>query len=277
MIGRRPQKRDRFTVGIHRSQEGHAVKNFGPQLAAEYEKARAVEAALAQSPFHAPHTLRCDAETGQVEFEFVEDATLLQEHLEQALQKRTFRRVLKLNDAAAQLLGLLHRRLVLANAHHWQPPSFLARRTQRLGLPLAESDDVFLHCDYSAVNLLVDREDRLTVIDPSPNSYFTKHACLKGPRLVDIATYTARLTWPYRLRSYSPGWRRFASALRRRFAHVYGRTTGHSVDLRTLGLFESALARSFVEWKTTSRLVRAVAIGIERAGLHSPMDLKVST
>jgi hypothetical protein len=268
MIGRRPKQRDRYTVGIDRSAEGHAVKRFGRDAVAEFNKARAVEAALSNTGFRVPHAIRCDPDTGQVEFEFLDDATLLQEHFEQAVPRRCFRRVLQLNDDAARLLGNLHQRLVVTDAQRWQPPAFLVWRAKNLGIPLAEDDDVYLHCDYSPVNLLVCPDDRIAVIDASPNQYFTNFACLKGHRLVDIATYTAKLTWPYRLRAYSPAWRRIAAALQRRFADVYGRTTGHTVDFQQLRLFESAVVRAFVEWKTTNRLVRSAAIGVERAGLH---------
>jgi len=263
-----PKLRDRFTVGIERCAEGRAVKYFGGDALAEYDKARAMESAFAGTPFHVPRALRCDEDSGRVEFEFLEGAVLLQEILEQAYDTRRFRRVLKLNDAAARLLGTLHQRLEVPNARPWRPPAFLAQRAERLGYHLAGTDDVFLHCDYSPVNLLVDRDDRMAVIDASPNSYFTDYACLKGHRFVDVAGYTCKLTWPYRLRSHSPAWRKLAATMRRRFVSVYEQTSGRAVDDRLLRIFESAIVRSFVEWKTTSRLLRSAALGLERIGLH---------
>jgi hypothetical protein len=226
-----------------------------------------MESALQGTPFVVPRALRCDAASGHVDFEFFADAVHLQELLEQAYHTRRFRRVFKLNDAAGRLLGILHERLFVPNANPWRPPEFLARRALRLGQPLG-NHDVFLHCDYSPVNLLIDRQNRMAVIDASPNSYFTDYACLTGPRLVDVANYTAKLTWPYRLRSHSPAWRKLAEALRRRFLNAYERASGRSVDRTLLGLFESAVVRCFVEWKTSNRLVRAAALTVERVGLH---------
>jgi aminoglycoside phosphotransferase (APT) family kinase protein len=163
---------------------------------------------------------------------------------------------------------VLHQRLELPNARPWRAPAFLAQQAQRLGFSWTDADDVFLHCDYSPVNLLVNRDDRMAVIDASPNRYFTDHACLKGHRLVDVASYTAKLSWPYRLRSHTTAWRKMAATLRRRFIDVYERTSGASIDQTLLRMFESAVIRSFVEWKTTSRLLRSAAILVDRVGLH---------
>jgi hypothetical protein len=267
MLRKPPKMRDRFTAGIERWPDGIAVKLFGAQARVEFEKARAIEAALEGTPYHVPRALRWDADTGRVEFEYLENTVLLQEIIEQSHAAGRFRRVLRLNDAAGGLLSVLHQRLTLPQAHVWCPPAYLVERAERAGYQLG-ADEVFLHCDYSPVNLLVDRDDGLAVIDASPNVYFTAYAWLKGPRLVDIATYTVRLTWPYRWRSHSSAWRKLAGALRRRFLAAYERRSGYDVDRKLLALFEYAVVRSFVEWKTQSRLLRAAAITLERTGRH---------
>jgi aminoglycoside phosphotransferase (APT) family kinase protein len=262
--------RDRYTVGIERSSEGRAVKIFGVDAAAEYEKARAMETALCGTGFHVPRALRCDADTGRIEFEYVEGAVLVQEIFEAANGARRFHQALRFNDIAARLLGTLHQRLTVPNSRPWQPPVFLAERAQQEGYSLSGADDVYLHCDYSPVNLLIDPEDELWVIDASPNAYFTDYPCLKGHPLVDVAGYTSKLLWPFRLRTHSRRWRKMATVLRRRFIANYEQSCGRSVDDRLLKIFESAVVRAFVEWKTRSRIVRAAAGAVARIGMRGP-------
>jgi aminoglycoside phosphotransferase (APT) family kinase protein len=261
------KKRDRYTVGVERCGEDRVAKFFGPDVITEYEKAQAMELALAGTPFLVPRTLGCDVKTGRIDSEYLAETILLQEVVEQAQHRREYRPLMKLNDDAARLLGTLHQRLVLVKARRWQPPVFLVERARRLGCQLDRANDVFLHCDYSPVNLLVGPEGRIAVIDASPNSYFTDYASLTGPPLVDIATYTVKLCWPFRTSAYSPFWRKVAARLRERFVREYERSSGRSVDRELLGAFEYAVLRGFVEWKSQSRLVRSAAMMLARVAL----------
>lgn len=226
-----------------------------------------MEAALAGTPYLVPRALCCDLHSGRVEFEYLANTSLLQEMMEEAYETHRFHRVLKLNDAAAELLATLHQRLVLSRAREWHAPAFLVQRIARGGVVLLDADNVFLHCDFSPVNLLVNGDDRIGVIDASPNTYFTDYACLRGHRVVDIATYTAKLFWPFRLRSYSTVWRRFAVTLRRRFVSRYERSSGHAIDRGLLSMFEFAVVRRFAEWKSKRRVVRWAASELGRAAL----------
>jgi thiamine kinase-like enzyme len=127
---------------------------------------------------------------------------------------------------------------------------------------LRVEDDVILHCDYSPVNVLIRNDGKLVVIDAAPNEYFTQRADLRGPRYVDLATYTARLYWPYRLRAYKLKWRKLIWRLRRDFIASYEKATDIPIDLAMLSIFERAVLRSRVEWKTKSALVRLPMIAI---------------
>jgi hypothetical protein len=114
------------------------------------------------------------------------------------------------------------------------------------------------------VNILIKPDGRLVLIDASANQYFTDRADLTGPRLVDIATYTTKLYWPFRTKTFNLKWRRVASQLRTDFLAGYEQATGVVVDRELLHSFERAVVRSFVNWKTESRAIRisALALGL---------------
>lgn len=264
------RKRDRYISGVEPRGNGLVAKSFGDMAIVEYQKALALEAALAGTRFLVPRAVRCDESSGYIEYEFLPDCVLLMEVIEHAVLSRKYRRVLALNDAAGELLGLVHRRLKVDPVHRWEPPEDLRRQIIEDCDPAASSDDVFLHCDYSPVNLLVTPNLQLAVIDPSPSRGLTGSGFpnLFGHRLVDVANYTAKLFWPYRLRNYTIAGRRLASVLRRRFLAAYERTCGLTVHRDLLRHFEYAATRSFVQWKTKRFLVRWGAMAVARVGLY---------
>lgn len=263
------KNRDRYTHGVEFTSKDHVVKYFEEgDVLAEYTKAKAVAKALTNTPFEAAHALRYNQSLNFVEYERIKGSTLFQVLLEKAYQTTQFSRVLELNDAAAELLSTLHKQMYVPNARYWMPNGFLVHRASKLGCKLNELDDVFLHCDFSPVNLLIGADDKIVVIDPSPNSYFTHYACLKGNRLVDIATYTTKLFWPFRLSAYSVRWRNFTKILRENFVSIYEIRCGQTIDRKLLNLFEDAVVRCFVESKTKYRFVQWLAMGVGRVSMH---------
>lgn len=262
------KNRDRFTHGVEFTGEGRVIKYFERDIFEEYMKAKAVEQALAGTPFEATRALRYNQSLSFVEFEYIKDTISFQALLEKAYRTSQFSLVLKLNDDAAKLLSTLHKQMCMPNARYWVPPGFLVRRASKLGYQLDDLNDVFLHCDFSPMNLLISSDDQVFVIDPSPNSYFTDYACLKGTILVDIATYTTKLLWPFRLSAYSVSWRKFTKTLRENFINIYELTCAQPVDRKLLNLFEDSIIRCFVEWKTKQRLVQWLAVGLGRVAMN---------
>ena len=250
------KNRDRFTYGVEYTSENHVTKFFTGNIFAEYTKAKAMEVALAGTPFRVPRALCFDYGLNCVEFEYIKDAISLQFVLENAFQTRRLDHVIKFNENAAMLLGTLHIQLSVPNARRWLPPDSLISRATKAGYHLDLIEDVFLHCDFSPMNLLIGPDDQITVIDPSPNSYFTDYACLKGNRLVDIATYTTKLLWPFRLSAYSVEWRKFIKSLREDFVNIYEFSCGRNVDRNLLKFFEDEVLKCFVEWKTKHSVVQ---------------------
>jgi hypothetical protein len=267
MLLRTTGKTDCYRVGIDRIAEDRVSKFVGPTADVEFEKACAIERALAGTPFSTPKPLRFDLDAGRVEFEYVPNTRRLLEVMETAHRDRDIAQVRELNRSAADLLAVLHRNLTLPSAVQWTPPERLVRDAKRHGCDLDALSRIYMHCDYSPVNVLVKPGGELVLIDASPNYYFTYRADLIGPRLVAVATYTAKLFWPYRLRSYSPLWRRMAHVLRDEFVARYGRASGIPVDEEALWLFERALVRSFITWKTQVVPVRWVARLLKRIAL----------
>jgi hypothetical protein len=255
-------ERDAYTRGVERIAEDRVSKYVGPDAAIEFEKAKAIEQALAGSPFATPKPLSFDRETGRIEFEFVSDARRLQELIEESDATVAVDRVSGSNRAAGAMLGVLHRNLQLHSAARWPMPQFLEHQLQSTGHVLAPVDNVFLHCDYSPVNVLVRYDGQLVVIDAAANKYFTQRADLRGPRYVDLATYTARLYWPYRVRAFRIKWRKLIRRLRHDFILSYEKAAETPIDRVMLRIFERSVLRSRVEWKTKSALVRLPMIAI---------------
>jgi len=267
-MGLRTQgERDRYTRGVERIADDRVSKFVGPTAEIEFQKAQAIEAALAGSPFTTPKALRCDAAAGRIEFEYVGDMTSLQDFIEQAYATRKLDDVLRFNRAAAELLALIHGKLTLPSAAFWTPPRFFQIEMQSPTLARPVQDDVLLHCDFSPVNILVKPSGQLVLIDASANQYFTDRADLTGPRLVDIATYTAKLYWPFRMQTFNYKWRRVASRLRAEFLAGYEQASATRVDRKLLQSFERAVVRSFINWKTGSRAIRLPAMAIGLIGL----------
>ena len=111
--------------------------------------------ALAGSPFSTPKPLRFDAEAGRVEFEYVPDTIRLLELMERAYRECDLAHVLELNRSAAEMLALLHRNLKLDSAVRWTPPSALVDIARRRGRDLNTLNEVYMHCDFSPVNIFV--------------------------------------------------------------------------------------------------------------------------
>jgi hypothetical protein len=104
----------------------------------------------------------------------------------------------------------------------------------------------------------------LFVIDAASNDYFTQVADLTGPRYVDLATYTAKLYWPYRVRALTFRWRRVVKRLRDDFIRSYEKSAGTVIDRYILRAFERAVLRARVNWKAKSAIVRlpTIAFGL---------------
>ncbi len=251
-------QRDAFTKGVQRVADDRVSKSVGGSAGIEFEKARAIEAALAGSSFFTPHAIGWDGESGRIEFDFIEGTRRLQDIFETAAQDRGSNEAFAWNVEAAELLALMHRRLALPQFSRWPIPDRLAGDIKHAHLP--RESDVFLHCDYSPVNLLVNDGGMLFVIDAAPNDYFTQRADLIGPGYVDVATYTARLYWPFRGRALTFKWRGFARQLRNDFVEAYEKAMGRALDRRVLRAFERAVLRARVNWKVDSRVVRFLAI-----------------
>jgi hypothetical protein len=267
MLIRTSGKVDRYRVGVDRIAEDRVSKFVGPNAAIEFQKAQAIERALAGSRFSTPKALCYSADTGRVEFEYIPDTRTLLEVMEEAHRHRDFSQTIELNRLAAEMLAVLHRNLTLPSAVRWIPPESLVQDSRRNGLDLDALEQVHMHCDYSPVNILVTPNSELVLIDASPNYYFTHRADLIGPRYVALATYTTKLFWPFRVRTYSYCWRKMAHQLRHDFVHCYAEDTSASIDPKALHLFERASARSFVTWKTRVVPVRWIALLMSRVAL----------
>ena len=242
-------------------------KVFTEYAAIEFQKAQAIAAALENTPFMAPEAFEFDPTTGRVEFEYIPQTTRLMDEQLQAYQTGHVEDVLRHNREAGELLACVHQRLKLPSAVPWQPPPHVEREIRRAGESWSTQNQVFLHCDFSAVNILVNADGRLILIDASPNQYFTKRPDLVGPPVVDIATYTARLCWPFRLRFIDHNWRRLAKVLRTEFLSSYEQASGNRVDRSLLTILEQGVVRSFVELKTRSPAIVLPAILLGRLAM----------
>jgi hypothetical protein len=269
MLLRTTGKVDCYRIGIDRIAEDRVSKFVGPTAEVEFEKARAVERALAGSPFLTPKPLQCDAAAGRVEFQFVPDTVRLLEIMERAYHECDLAQILQLNRSSAEMLALLHRKLKLESAVRWTPPNFLVEAVVRHGRDLKTLDEIYMHCDFSPVNILVKPTAELVLIDASPNHYFTHRTDLIGPRYVSIGNYTSKLFWPFRIGTYSHSRRRMAHVLRTEFVTRYEQASGVSIDRKMLCLFERAVVRSFVTWKTQLVPVRRMAMAMSRVALPS--------
>jgi Phosphotransferase enzyme family len=261
------RKRDGYTRGVDRVAEDRVSKFVGDQAEIEFQKSRAIELALSGTDFITPKTLGCNTATGCIDFEYVPHGARLFDAMLNAYQTGEVETVLAQNRRAAELLATLHRNLKLSAATAWVPPPMLFRELDRCGQHWPRSNDVFLHCDFSPVNILVDHTGGLVVIDASPNGYLTGSANLTGPPLVDLATYTVRLHWPFRARTYRPSWRRLANTLRADFLNQYEQSSGLLLDRPLLGILERNIVRFFVEWKTGWTLTSGPAVAMARLAL----------
>jgi hypothetical protein len=269
MLIRTTGKTDGFRVGIDRIGSDRVSKFVGSTAEVEFKKACAIERALEGSPFSTPKPLSFDAEAGRVEFTFIPDTVRLLDVMEHAYSECDLAQVLRLNREAAEIAALLHRNLKLDSAVPWTPPDFLVEAARRHHRDLNDLEQIYMHCDFSPVNLLVKPTGELVVIDHSPNLYFTRRTDLTGPRYVSVATYTSKLFWPFRLRTYDLVRRRMAHVLRSEFVARYEQVSNETIDREMLGLFERAVVRSFANWKTQIVPVRWIARVMSRLALPS--------
>jgi hypothetical protein len=269
MLLRTTGKIDCYRLGIDRIAEDRVSKFVGPTAEIEFEKACAIERALAGSPYSTPKPLRFDMSAGRVEFKFIPDTVRLLEIMERAYRERDLAQILELNRSSAEMLALLHRNLKLEFAVRWTPPDSLVQAARRHGRDLNSLDEIYKHCDFSPVNILVTPSAELVLIDASPNYYFTHRADLVGPRYIAIATYTSKLFWPFRIKSYALSRRAMAHVLRTEFITRYEQASGVSIDREMLCLFERAVVRSFIFWKTQVVPVRWIAMAMSRVALPS--------
>ena len=222
---------------------------------------------LSGTGFITPKALDYNTVTGRLDFEYVPHRERLFDAMLNAYQTGKCESILTQNRQAADLLAALHRNLKLSTATPWPPPPTLLRELERFGRNWPSVNDVFLHCDYSPVNILIDHTDGLVVIDASPNRYLTGRANLTGPPLVDIATYTVRLHWPFRARTYRLSWRRLANRLRTDFLDQYQRSSRLLLDRTLLGILERNIVRNFVDWKIGVTPVSGLSVTIARFAL----------
>jgi hypothetical protein len=246
------EKRDSYTTGVERTAADRVSKLFTQYGEIEFHKARAMAIALGNTRFTTPKALRYDPTTCRVEFEYIPHATGLLDAFTDAYQTGHLEDILHHNRDAGELLADVHNRLKLSSATHWLPPSHVERQMKRVGTGWTAQSEVFLHCDFSPVNILVSDVGKLVLIDASPNQYFTNRPDLMGPPVVDIATYTAKLFWPFRFRSFFVNWRRLVKTMRQEFLAAYEQTSGVHVDRRLLSILEHGVVRSFVESRTRS-------------------------
>jgi hypothetical protein len=261
------RKRDGYTTGVDRVADDRVSKFVGDQAEVEFQKAQAVERALSGTGFITPKPLDRNTVTGFIDFEYVPHRGRLFDAMIDAYQTGEFETVLAQNRRAAELLAALHRNLRLSVAIPWAPPSSLLRELDRVGRHWPRANDVFLHCDFSSVNILINHAGDLVVIDASPNQYLTRYANLTGPPLIDLATYTVRLHWPFRARTYRPSWRRLANTLRAEFLNQYEQSSGLAPDRPLLAILERNIVRSFVEWKTGSTITSGPSVAMARLAL----------
>jgi hypothetical protein len=260
-------KRDCYTTGVERVADDRVAKFVGRDVEVEFQKALAIEHALAGTPFSSPKALSFDLSTGLIEFEYIGESISLYAAIAQSYRSRKFDSIVALNRAAGELLAILHRNLKLSSAVPWEPPSRLAEYIKRTSMDRNAEDQVFLHCDFSPVNLLVKPSGHLVLIDSSPNQYFTTRADLIGPPAVDIATYTAKLFWPFRTRTFTFAGRRIAHRLRNDFVDCYEHAFGRPVDRNFLSTLEATVVQGFILRKTDSFALSTAAMWLARMAL----------
>jgi hypothetical protein len=263
------RKRDGYTTGVTRVGDDRVSKFVGEEAQIEFQKAQAIERALSGTRFITPKAIDCYPASGLVEFEYVPHRVRLFDAMLEAYRMCEFEKVLAQNRDAAELLAIFHHKLKLPTSIEWTPPSSLIRDLNRAGRHWPYDNAVFLHCDFSSVNILINNTGGLAVIDASPNQYLTKSANLIGPPVIDVATYTVRLHWPFRARTYRKSWRRFADMLRADFLNGYERSAGVVLDRTILKIFELNIVRSFVDWKLGSSVASRLSTQIARLALPS--------
>lgn len=261
------RSRDCYTTGVTRVGDDRVSKFVGRAAAVEFQKSQFVAEALRDSRFSAPAALCYDEATGCVEFEYIHNTVRLFDLMAAAHDAQQFDIVAKCNAAAGELLATLHRKLHLPSAVAWQPPDSLARAIRRAGYDWSREPQVALHCDFSPVNVLVKPGGELVLIDASPNQYFTDRADLVGSPLIDVATYTVKLNWPFRLRTYSRTWRAMGRKLRSEFIGSYERESATRVDRGLLAVLERGIVRSVVSRKRGAGAILPVALILTRIAL----------
>src|SRR3954451_20194669 len=156
-----PKKRDCYTTGVEQISADRVSKLFTERAEIEFEKAKDITTALKGTPFKAPQALKLDPATSRVEFEFIPNTTRLLDEILQAYHTGHADAVLRHNLEAGELLACVHKRLKLASAVPWTPPPHVEREISRAGESWAAQNQVFLHCDFSSVNILVDGAGKL--------------------------------------------------------------------------------------------------------------------
>lgn len=261
------RSRDRYTTGVERVGDDRVAKQVGPAAAVEFQKSKLVAEALRGTQFSAPMPLACDPATGRIEFEYISDTVRLFDLMGEAHRTQRINGVLEFNRRAGELLATLHRNLKLPSATQWQPPEFLQRQLSKAAIDWSRQPEVCLHCDFSPVNVLVKPGGELVLIDASPNQYFTERADLRGSPLVDVATYTVKLNWPFRLRTYTRSWRRLGATLRTGFIESYEHAAELTVDRGLLAILERAIVRSIVSRKAGGAAILPPALVLARIAL----------
>lgn len=261
------RSRDQYTTGVERVGDDRVAKQVGPTAAVEFQKSKLVADSLRGTRFSSPMPLTCDLATGRIEFEYISDTVRLFDLMSEAYRTQRFNDVFKYNRGAGELLAALHRNLKLPSAGQWQPPQFLQRQFSRARIDWSRQPEVCLHCDFSPVNILVKSGGELVLIDASPNQYFTERADLAGSPLVDVATYTVKLNWPFRFRTYTHSWRRLGATLRTEFIESYERAAELRVDRGLLAMLERAIVRNIVSRKTGGAVFLPPALLLARIAL----------
>ncbi|MGI9612069.1 MAG: phosphotransferase [Acidimicrobiales bacterium] len=223
------------------------VKGYAPEgFATELTKATLLHQASIGSSFRAPAVIDADENAHTITYERVDCATDLLATVADA------------NRSPTCLLDLLQQvGVCLGTVHAIAPPveqAVFGLRSELFNGALArrlEADDgdwrdpapqlpqVLQHGDYGFTNIFIDSDDRITIIDPSPNAYTSVHPLNVDAPELDLAVLCAHAVG--RVASLRALWRvgRHGSAMIDAVLAGY-ESIGAPVDRQRLRLFTLA-------------------------------------
>lgn len=225
-------------------ENGVFTKIYPNEIREELEKNQKIFVISLENDFLFPEIINYSIKQHRIDFKLINNATSLRDLFFENKHIPNKKFILQLFFESGRTLACIHKNLISDTKKDWNPHNLFCNPDESEIAP--HIPHAILHGDYTTSNILVEKEGKIVIIDPSPNYHNTFFPFEYAPIYVDIGNFLSGIEGLFPYKEFFFINKKYIKLCKDSFVKGYEKEYGDNLNCGLVGTYTKHCAKNYL-------------------------------